>query len=519
MNITQPHKKIKVRHRNGVKRKRVVHMLGGCGPATLYNVHNPSLVNLVRGVNDRVFMVDYGRGLQSPIRPSHRGFRESVDPAFKFLRRNRVALRRWTYDQLVDHYRVAQLRKRYERAKLSVEEKPLSRRDAWVKTFVKAEKVNFSAKNDPAPRIISPRDPRYNLVVGTYIKPIEGFLYKLLNKMCGGRTVMKGLNSIQTAEAMHDAWSEFSDPVGVPLDAKRFDQHTHTAALKFEQLVYLLFFHGVEKEELRTLLMWQLVSECAGYTPEGFVKFVMMIRASGDMNTGLGTCLIACALIYSYLHRRVAHWRLINNGDDCVIIVEKKDLHKLDGLFKHCKRAGYWMVIEKPVSTFEEIEFCQCKPVLTGNGWRMVRTFPTSMAKDMVSLLPLRSMQDWKKWANDIGNCGLALNSGVPVLQTFYDRIRQLGGGSFGDHPFLMRSGMWFQAQDMESEATPITQDARYSFYLAFGLSPAEQEAIEEHIRLMDITLEPGCMGNYNIDTLRQRLHTFYDEVLNITQN
>jgi hypothetical protein len=78
---------------------------------------------------------------------------------------------------------------------------------------------------------------------------------------------------------------------------------------------------------------------------------------------------------------------------------------------------------------------------------------------------------------------------------------------------------MWWQTQGMESKATEITQGARYSFYLAFGVSPAEQKAIEDHICAMDITLEPGCMGNYNIDTLQQRLHTFYDEVLNITEN
>lgn len=519
--VKTAHKKIRVRHRDGTPKRRVVHMLGGYGPETLYGVHNSSLDNLVRGVTDRVFTVDYkdGSGPQTPIRPSFLGFMKSVEPAHRYLRRNKVALRRWTEDKFISSYDTAQLRSRYDQARASLKVKPLTRADARVKTFVKAEKVNFTAKADPAPRIISPRDPRYNLTLGRYIKPIEGYLYKMLNDMCGGRTVMKGLNSIDTASAIRQAWDEFEDPVAVGLDAKRFDQHTHTAALTFERLVYLLFFHGVEREELAELLSWQKESECRGYTPEGFVKFVMKIRASGDMNTGLGTCLIACSLLYSYLQSRDINWRLINNGDDCLIIVNRRDLRHLDGLFKYCKRAGYWMEIEEPVDDFEKIVFCQCQPVETGAGWRMVRQFPHSLGKDLVSVLPLTTKRAWGKWATDVGNCGVALNAGVPILQAYYSNIRRQGDGSFGDHPYLARSGLHYQSRGMSREEAVITEGARFSFWKAFGVSPYEQMAIEADLNGHPINLEPGRMGKYKIDTLQERKHTYYSATLNITEN
>lgn len=514
------HKSLKVKHREGVPKKRVVHALGGTGPATLYNVHNSSLANLSRGVVERIFCVDYGEGLTTPIRPSSHGFRKSTGAAYSYLRYNAPQLRRWSVSRFIEHYETAQLRVRYTQAAESVQMSRVTRRDAQVKTFVKAEKVNFTAKNDPAPRIISPRDPRYNLELGRYIKPIEGCLYRLLNDMCGGKTVMKGLNSLETGGAIREAWDSFSRPVAIPLDAKRFDQHTGPHALEFESLVYRLFFSGCEKEELIEFLRWQQESECRGYLPEAVVKFAMRIRASGDMNTGLGTCLIACSIIYSYMNTKpVAHWRLVNNGDDCVLILESEDLRHADGLFRWCKMAGYYMVIEKPVYIFEAIEFCQCRPVQTVGGWRMVRTFPESLAKDMVSMLPLTTTKAWKKWAHDIGYCGLALNSGVPVLQEFYTRILRAGDGSWGDHPSLMRSGMVRQARGLESRSASVSEEARVSFWEAFGVSPKEQIAIEDHLKTFDICLEPGRVGNYSVDTLTERIHSYYSAIINITQN
>lgn len=477
----------------------------------MFGVHNSSVANVKRGICERIFTVDYGEGLQPPIPQDVDEFRRCTEPAYVFLRDHAFTLRKWSYEEFINSYDTPQQRARYTKALESIRNEPVSRKDSDVKTFVKAEKVCFTCKADPAPRIISPRDPRYNIAVGVYVKAVEGVLYKLLDEMCGGRTVMKGLNSLQVGEAVADAWSVFDQPVAVGVDAKRFDQHTRTGALKYEQSIYKMFFTGDDRAELSRLLSWQLSSKCRAYLPDAVVKFTMDIRASGDMNTGLGTCVIACSLVHSYCHRVDLKYRLLNNGDDCVILVEREDLPKLDGFFDFCKRAGYWMEIEDPVDCIEEIVFCQTRPVLTGRGWTMVRDFPHSVAKDMVSLLPLTTETAWRKWANDVGNCGMAINSGVPVLWSVYCSLARAGQGTFGSHPWTRNSGFFRMARGLESTWTPITDEARLSFYRAFGVPPDQQEAIELHYDALVHELNPAGDGKaiYTQHTTLPQQQTF----------
>jgi hypothetical protein len=425
-----------------------------------------------------------------------------------------MLLRKWSFDEFIDSYDSPQQRARYTAAKVSLEVNDLTRKDSDVKTFVKAEKVNFSKKLDPAPRIISPRDPRYNISVGVYVKPIEGVLYGLLNDMCGGRTVMKGLNSLQTGEAVAEAWGSFRQPVGIGLDAKRFDQHTGPEALRFEQDVYCLFFTGEERRELHKLLSWQQRTRCKSYCADGLVSFDMNIRASGDMNTGLGTCLIACALIHSFCAENDITYRLINNGDDCVLLVERDDLPRTSGLFQHCKDAGYWMEIEEPVYQLEELVFCQTQPVFTARGWAMVRSFPSSISKDMVSLLPLTSNLAWRKWARDVGNCGSAINAGVPVLWSLYNSLARAGQGSFGHHPWVRNSGFFRMARGLESTRLPVLDEARLSFWRAFGVPPAEQKALEDMYDRKVYDFTPASRGQiqHTIQYLsRDAAHTLFN--------
>ena len=73
--------------------------------------------------------------------------------------------------------------------------RPISRKDAEITSFVKAEKINVSSKPDPAPRVIQPRNPTYTVTLGCYIKPAEKRIYKSIDKLFGGKTVAKGLNA------------------------------------------------------------------------------------------------------------------------------------------------------------------------------------------------------------------------------------------------------------------------------------------------------------------------------------
>jgi hypothetical protein len=82
-------------------------------------------------------------------------------------------------------------------------------------------------------------------------------------------------------------------------------------------------------------------------------------RMSGDMNTSSGNCMIMVSLVFAYLSEKRIKWRLANNGDDCVIVIEQKHLGKLEDLPKWFLKMGFRMEVEEPVYEFERIEFCQ----------------------------------------------------------------------------------------------------------------------------------------------------------------
>jgi hypothetical protein len=278
-------------------------------------------------------------------------------------------------------------------------------------------------------------------------------------------------------------WDSFGDPVAILFDAERFDQHTEDAQLSYEHSVYKMFFHGGELEVLARLLSWQLVTPCTAFFPEGIIKFIMKIRSSGDMNTGLGTVLIACSLVHSFCVEYQVEYRLFNNGDDCGIICDRKELEVVQKWLRpYCMTAGYSFIVEEPVYQFEKIEFCQAHPLYTERGWTMVRKFPDSLSKDCVSLLPLNTEAAWKRWANDVGNAGMALNAGVPIMYNFYLLLQRLGDGTHGDHPVNKGTGSWYLKQGLKSDPVPISDVARISFWEAFGYPPSYQRLVEREL-------------------------------------
>ena len=240
----------------------------------------------------------------------------------------------------------------------------INQRDARVKPFTKFEKQSLSK----APRIINPRSPRYNLYLGKWLKKAEKIYYRAINKAWGARTdhtVIRGLTVRESARVLKQKWDQFKDPVAIGLDAKKFDMHVSTHALKYEHTYYTQVWPD---KRLARVLKWQLVNAGVAVCEDGEVHFRMNgTRASGDLNTSLGNCIIMCAAIWAFCQEQQIDAELGNNGDDCVLIVERSDVDKVlnnvDGFFR---RLGFRMTSEKPVDIFERIEFCQSHPVLCG---------------------------------------------------------------------------------------------------------------------------------------------------------
>lgn len=276
-------------------------------------------------------------------------------------------------------------------------------------------------------------------------------------------------------------WNKFRRPVAVGLDAKRFDQHVSRDALEWEHSVYLNCFNVARnKRELSRLLKMQLKTTGYGYCKDGKLKFVKHGgRCSGDMNTGLGNCLIMSALVYSYLQHTGVTGELANNGDDCTVIMEQEALNTfMTGLENWFTKMGFTMTVEEPVYELEKIEFCQTHPVFDGVGYLMVRNI-LSIAKDCISIVYNDTIESLYAYYRVLGDAGMHLTGGIPIWQNFYRKLCQSIPPGKMSHMLQHESGMMNLALRMKRNFSVPTEAARYSFYRAFGIEPDYQVDLE----------------------------------------
>lgn len=440
-------------------------------PNNGFSVHNNSLNNLLRGLNERVFYTDNSRN--SPKQP--------ISGAFDNLRFfeedfRSCTLRPWSLEKFAESYTGGQY-KRYRRAVDSLALMPLTKRDCKVSTFVKCEKINFAIKDDPAPRVIQPRNPRFNAAIGRFIKPLEKLVYKRLNRLYKYPSVAKGFNVYQTGDILKCKWDMFKNPCAISLDASRFDQHVSVDALKWSHKIYSRF---CDDSEFLGMLSMMLLNKGTASCKDGFVKYeVEGRRMSGDMDTALGNCLLMVGMTYSLCKSLGITHEVLDNGDDITVIMsredEKKFVEAVPGWFADL---GFKMKIEPTVYVLEQIEFCQMHPVFDGVEWRMVRNL-VALAKDLVCTTGQSQVESWLR---AIGDGGISLTAGLPVYQEFYQWLRKFGKArSKASKWTLFQSSGFFRLSHLvQRDPKPVTPLARESFEKAFGMPFSSQMTLEK---------------------------------------
>jgi hypothetical protein len=174
---------------------------------------------------------------------------------------------------------------------------------------------------------------------------------------------------------------------------------------------------------------------------------------------------------------------LANNGDDCVVFMEQEDLDRfVVGINEWFAEMGFRLTSEPPAYNFEAIEFCQMHPVLIGDEWRMVRTPKIAFEKDTMCTLTV-SDEEYLLWLAGVSECGLSTASGVPVMQEFYLNLRMAAGDRVAPERLLENTGMKHLSRGMSSKVVPVDETSRYSFWLAFGVDPETQIAIEKDLQ------------------------------------
>jgi hypothetical protein len=209
------------------------------------------------------------------------------------------------------------------------------------------------------------------------------------------------------------------------------------------------------------------------------------------MNTGLGNCIIMCGMVYSYARHRGVDIKLMNNGDDCMVFMESENLQSFsDGLEQWFLELGFRMVAEAPVYDISAIEFCQMRYIRTGNGEIMVRNIPTAIRKDALSIIPLTTQRVARQWLGAVGECGLALCAGVPVMQEFYRMYHRMGVKSKIRESVAFKTGIHMLMDGLTADTDEVTEEARYCVWEAWDLLPDVQICLEETYRSMSIDVE-----------------------------
>jgi hypothetical protein len=467
----------------GVPKIRKTYLFPGIGTNQDFRVHNSNIINLERAVKERVFNVSVDGKFQLPPRPHRphfvntmKGFRSKL---LRFLPETIPISHSEFVGLYSDRRKVI-----FEKAASSLKLEAICRKDSTIKAFIKAEKINYRKKVEPAPRLIQPRDPRYTVEVGCFLKPIEKKLFAAIAKVFGNVTVMKGLNALDSGIKMEEKWNRFQKPVAVGLDASRFDQHCSAASLEWEHSIYNAMFRS---DKLKELLSWQVKNIGRGYVPDGKIKYnVKGCRMSGDVNTSAGNCLIMCGLVWSYCRDQgITEYELANNGDDCIVIMETHDLEKFNRNIDNWFLAmGFRMEVEAPVYILEEVVFCQTQPVYTPRGYTMVRDPRIALAKDALSIHQTDSITALAKYLAVLGMGGISLTSGIPIWQSFYIGLCKSGKSLVKvvkNNKMVIESGMMNLARGMDNKIREVTPETRESYRLAFDIDSDMQIAMEQY--------------------------------------
>lgn len=383
-------------------------------------------------------------------------------------------------------------------------------REAKTSAFVKCEKTqqrtppngdNPGLNKDPIPRCINTRSAPFHMLYGRYTVPIEKQVYKVWEQVFGYPIITKCMTTSDKASLIVSHWNhvaQFGKPCAVFMDYARMDQHERAPSLTFGHWTTAVFYSEEHQPTLNRVLRRQLKNTATARCKDGYLKADLRdMRMSGDMDTSLGNNSIACGNIYEYLLDigiNMDMVRAIDDGDDAGLFVPEQLLPMLSGISEWYLRRGFSLTLEDPVYELEHIVYCQTRPVNLGHKWMMVRDPEKVINCDLSGYCNLYDIRYCRELFHAIGSGGLALARGVPVLQSFYIMAQRVGlkGRTLSDFDEVSHFG-WARLARMEgmhSSPLPITNEARMSFWKAFGITPANQVVIEEDLALVAMSEE-----------------------------
>lgn len=285
-----------------------------------------------------------------------------------------------------------------------------SPRDARVKMFVKPDKHTTCAIMDKAPRAIQYRNPKFNVAMMSYLRPVEELVCKVQHR--GVRVFAKGRNQQERAADILAAYNLYENCVVVGSDHAKFDSCVTAEHLRTTHKFYKKFYPG--NKALHKLLLCQLKNKGSS---QFFTYKVNGTRMSGDFDTGLGNSLINYCVLMSLLERFKIDGHIYLDGDDALIFMSAHDWGRVN--LMHFAEMGFETVCS--VNDLTTAEFCRSK---------LIRCDPPIMARDPVRILSglgvsYHSYPDhiWPEIFQGKIICELWANRGVPFMTEILESL------------------------------------------------------------------------------------------------
>lgn len=411
----------------------------------------------------------------------------------------------WTMTEVVESFK-DQRKKVYERARLSYDSRPFCRADGKINAFVKSELTNSADKVNPDPRVISARSVRYNLLLAQWLRPLEHVILRMKSAR-GLRIFAKGQNAVERAGVIREKFQCFDNTVCFSIDASRWDKHVDRRVLEIEHSIYKRAYPN--DSFLQKLLDLQLVNRC--YTREGVRYLSDGRRMSGDMNTGLGNCILMVLMLSHIMRELGIPYELYDDGDDCLLFFSKTHRDVVRGaLCKMFLEFGQEVKLENEATTPEQVVFCQSKMIKTLVGWRMVRNWRKVLSHGTSGVKHWNNINLIRPMMNAVGSCELALNRGVPILQSYALALRRL---SCGEKPKVIdvNSGLMLKVKHelrgveidkiYNTTPLPITAEARMTFAEVWDVPVWEQHVIERKLNEWEPDLSTHLTTTNEVDS------------------
>jgi len=346
----------------------------------------------------------------------------------------------------------------------------VTNRLALAHAFVKVEKMKDGDEYKP-PRLIQHRSYEYLYMlkrgVLDFSKTIrenrELWFHQPVNTV-----FTKNMLPRDSLRVMIDSWDSMSDPVALCLDHSTYDARKTLESLTVEHEFWNKTF---DSPILRKLLNCQLDNR--GYSKGGISYNVRGTRLSGEYTTSDGNSLDNACMLASFV-KNCSKFFIFVNGDDSVVFVERSDYEEHVPGLEWFEQFNHKTKLDVMTDEFRRITYCQCSPVRIMGEWVWVKDPIRTITRS--SYCRAEYYKCLGRYLCSIGLCELAINSGVPVLQSWAEFLISSGGlvkplGSVDKIPAQLAGGV--------SRLQPITDQARSDFEVAFGISIQQQLDME----------------------------------------